>query len=242
MVRGGAEHASSPNLGATRLEGGHESSTARTRVLIVDDQRLVAEALALAIEVEDDLQCVGVASGVEEALAIVAGTHVDVVLMDLAMPGIDGTEGTRRIKATQPDAAVLVVTGHATAESLVRAAEAGATGFLQKDASFATILAAIRAPHGAQMLIDPATLAGLQSPDADAADDHKQAILTPREFEVLQLMGEGLDPRAIAERLHVSIHTARGYVKNILSKLGVHSQLEAVVVAARAGLLRGFGR
>jgi DNA-binding NarL/FixJ family response regulator len=210
-------------------------------VLIVDDQRTVGEALALAVAVEPDLECVGVATSVEDGLAKLAESDPDVVLMDLSMPSVDGIEGTRRVKETRPETSVIVLTGHATGDSLVRAAEAGAAGFLQKDAAFADIVAAVRTPPVAQMLVDPATLSKLRQRHSHVVATNETSTLTPRELVVLQLMGEGLDPRSIAEQLHVSIHTARGYVKNILSKLGVHSQLEAVVAAARSGLLSGFG-
>jgi DNA-binding NarL/FixJ family response regulator len=212
------------------------------RVLVVDDQRVVGEALALALAVESDLECVGVVTGVDDALELVVESQPDVVLMDLAMPGVDGIEGTRRVKHARPATAVLVLTGNASPVSLANAAEAGAAGFLQKDASYADILAAIRTPATGQMLVDPATLSALRRRNAQPAGHDAPSVLTPRELAVLELMGEGLDPRAIAERLHVSIHTTRGYVKSILSKLGVHSQLEAVVFAAKSGLLSGFGR
>jgi DNA-binding NarL/FixJ family response regulator len=212
------------------------------RVLVVDDQRVVGEALALAMAVESDLECVGVVTGVEDALALVVEAQPDVVLMDLTMPGVNGIEGTRRVKQARPATAVLVLTGNATPDSLASAAEAGAAGFLQKDASYADILAAVRAPATGQMLVDPSTLSALRRRNAPSTGDDTPSTQTPRDPAPLELMGEGHDPRAIAERLHVSIHTTRGYVKSILSKLGVHSQLEAVVFAAKSGLLSGFGR
>src|SRR5258708_7733382 len=158
-----------------------------------------------------------------------------------------GIEGIRRIKATYPEVSVLILTVGATPRRLVVAATAGAAGFLSKDSSFPDILAAIRNP-GEKMVIDGSTLRALideclggqlqdAAPAARPGYEPDWARLTAREREVLALIGEGLDPRAIAAQLVVSLYTARGHVKNVLTKLGAHSQLQAVVIAARSGLL-----
>lgn len=211
-------------------------------MLVVEDQRALAEALDIAIDSQPDLDCLGAAGSVEEAVRLVEAEQPDVVLMDIHLPDIDGIEGTRRIKASRPETRVVILTGDATPAFLAAAAVAGAAGFLAKDSALADVLAAIRAPIGGKMLVESATLAalfdhlGTDAPPA-ATCEANLAGLTRRELEVLALMGEALDPKGIAQRLIISEHTARGHVKNVLAKLGVHSQLEAVVQATRIGLL-----
>jgi len=178
----------------------------------------------------------------EEAVALAAASSPDVVLMDIRLPGADGIEATRQVKATCPQVRVLILTADATPARLAAAAAAGASGFLAKDSPFPAILAAIRTPVDGTILVEQNTMAALiGSLDHVRAPLENpmlgQARLTARERQVLALMGEGLDPQAIAHRLVVSRHTARGHVKNIMMKLGAHTQLEAVVIATRAGYM-----
>ncbi|HVB43795.1 MAG TPA: response regulator transcription factor [Streptosporangiaceae bacterium] len=252
-----------------------------TDVLVVEDQLTLASALQVAISAQQDLDCAGTAGSVEDALTQLSGHVPKVVLMDVELPGADGIEGTRRIKARYPDVRVLVLTAGATPARLAAAAAAGAAGFLAKDSSLVDILAAIRNPSDSQMVIEGATfrefaaLLPVEAPVTSAPAPTGQptapsqpaptsqlaaasplatrpanpsaaappgggpdwARLTAREREVLALMGDGLDARAIADRLVMSLHTARGHIKNVLMKLGAHSQLEAVVIATRSGLL-----
>lgn len=250
-----------------------------TGVLIVEDQQVLASALEIAIGTQPDMDCVGTAATVHEALSQVALRWPDVVLMDIQLPGADGIEGTRRIKAIHPAVTILILTAGATPARLAAAAAAGAGGFLAKDGPFSDILAAIRNPLRGKMVIEGATLnqlirhipgppqgqAAQQEPAAFTPGRRAQAAsssdpnigmnsdpqsagpaadapkLTAREQEVLGLMGEGLDPSAIAERLVLSVYTARGHVKNVMMKLGAHTQLEAVVLATRSGLLPARG-
>ncbi|MEU3165411.1 response regulator transcription factor [Streptosporangium sp. NPDC006930] len=215
-----------------------------TRVLVVEDQRALAGALEIAIDIQPDLDCVGAVGTVEDAVPLMKAHHPDVVLMDIHLPDVDGIEGTRRIKAAYPDTRVLILTGDATPDLFTAAEAVGAAGFLAKDATFPAILRVIRASVDEKIImVEGETLEVLlrsPSPDTPPRDGREnRAGLTMRELEVLGLMGEGLAPRAIAARLVVSPHTARGHVKNVMAKLGVHSQLEAVVVATRTGLLPG---
>jgi DNA-binding NarL/FixJ family response regulator len=234
-----------------------------TAVLVVEDQQALASALEVAIGAQPDLECLGSVGNVDDALEQVARHVPDVVLMDIQLPGSSGIEGTRLIKASHPEVTVLILTADASAIRLAQAAAAGATGFLTKGSSFADILTAIRNPAGGKMVIEGTTLwalidalrdaepepepepvAGPARPTvvpAQASGGQDWARLTAREQEVLALMGEGLDPKAIAEQLVVSLHTARGHVKSVMTKLGAHSQLEAVVVATRSGLLSHDG-
>ena len=220
-----------------------------TRVLVVEDQQVLASALEIAIGTQPDLDCVGTAATVDDALAQMAAFKPDVVLMDIQLPGTDGIEGTRRISASYSGVSILILTAGATPQRLAAAAAAGAAGFLAKDGAFSDILAAIRNPMRGMMVIQGAAVNELIKDSIPAASKAQRpgeqlaqvgpeaARLTAREQEVLGLMGEGLDPSAIAERLVVSVYTARGHVKNVMMKLGAHTQLEAVVLATKAGLL-----
>ncbi len=223
-----------------------------TGVLVVEDQLVLASALEVAIGVQPDLDCLGTAATVDDALAQMAARVPDVVLMDIELPGTDGIDGTRLIKAAHPGVTVLILTGGATPERLAAAAEAGAGGFLAKDTSFRDVLAAIRNPLPGKMLVEGGILNDLLRDQAAGEPDRQAATpapaaagspaadesgLTARECQVLALMGQGLDPATIAERLVVSVYTARGHVKNVMMKLGAHTQLEAVVIANRLGLL-----
>ena len=212
------------------------------RVLVVEDQRTLAGALQVAFGAQPDMDCVGAVRTAEEAVALAVASSPDVVLMDIRLPGAAGIEATRRVKAACPQVRVLILTADATPARLAAAADAGASGFLAKDSPFPAILAAIRAPVDGKILVEQDTMAALiGSLDRVSVPQDSpmpgQARLTARERQVLALMGEGLDPRAIAHRLVVSRHTARGHVKNILVKLGAHTQLEAVVIATREGYL-----
>jgi DNA-binding NarL/FixJ family response regulator len=222
---------------------------AMTSVLVVEDQQVLASALEVAIGFQPDLDCVGTAVTIDDAVALMTARRPDVVLMDIQLPGTNGIEGTRRIKAAFPEVSILILTASVTAQRLAAAAEAGAAGLLAKACSFTDILAAIRNPIPGKMVIEGAALAELIKdvpPPRTPAEVEQQAgqpprperaRLTAREQEVLALMGEGLDPTAIAERLVLSVYTVRGHVKNIMIKLGAHTQLEAVVLATRSGLL-----
>lgn len=209
---------------------------------MVEDQRTLADALGVGIDAQPDLACVGAVGSVEEALKLMETARPEVVLMDIHLPGMSGIEGTRRIKASYPASRVLVLTADTTPELLTGAAVAGAAGFLAKDSPFPDILSAIRTPVEGKVLVEGTTLAALLEGLRPAEpprprSDANRAGLTRRELEVLGLMGEGLDPGAIAEHLVVSPHTARGHVKKVMMKLAAHSQLEAVVTATKIGLL-----
>jgi DNA-binding NarL/FixJ family response regulator len=219
-----------------------------TGVLVVEDQQVLASALEIAIGTQPDLECIGTAATVDDAMAQMSEHRPDVVLMDIQLPGADGIEGTRQITATYPEVSILILTAGATPQRLAAAAAAGAAGFLAKDGSFSDILEAIRNPMPGMMVIQGAAISELikdvaapskaeRAGEQPARAGPEAARLTAREQEVLRLMGEGLDPNAIAERLVLSVYTARGHVKNVMMKLGAHTQLEAVVLATKSGLL-----
>jgi len=206
------------------------------RVLVVDDHRTFAELLSRALEAEPDLSCVGYAQSAEDAHVQVEALHPDVVLMDMEMPEKDGITATAELTRKYPQLKVLILTAHAGEREMARAGAAGACGFLAKDGSLTDVLEALRNARRGSLILPPSVVAGFANHPA-LAEPTIDPGLTAREREVLELLGQGRDPRTIAKDLGVSLHTCRGYVKTILAKLGAHSQLEAVVVATRNGLI-----
>jgi len=237
---GGSPASTDAELGVRLV--GRRAGEPPARVLVVDDHRALAESLGLAIDSQHDLHCVGTAPTVADARRLAADEEPDIVLLDVQLPDGDGIELAAQLRAARPELRVVVLTGHTDVAVLARAAGAGVCGFLPKESGVAEVLWALRTARDGGMVVDGATLAAvldrvarLRRPQATAplgASD-----LTDREMEVLRAMGTGMDPQTIASRLGVSVHTSRGHVKSILSKLDCHSQLEAVVTALRRGLL-----
>jgi DNA-binding NarL/FixJ family response regulator len=209
----------------------------RTRVLVVDDHRTFAELLSRALDAESDLECVGHAQDSAQALAAVARLMPDVVLMDVNLPDRDGISTAAQLVRDYPDLKILILTAHASLAVVERAAAAGASGFLAKDGSLTEVLNGLRTARFGSLILPDGLLTRL-SAVGERDRTMQQWNLTPRELEVLDLLGHGRDPRGIAKELGVTLHTCRGYVKGVLAKLGVHSQLEAVVLATRTGLIR----
>lgn len=205
-------------------------------MLVVDDHRVVAETFRMAIDVEDGVECVGLAANVEEALALVAERSPDVVLMDVRLPGVDGIEGTRRVKALRPSVRVLIVSAYTGVDVVARAAAAGASGVLTKEGALGDMVNALKNAGSSGMIVDSLAL-GPTADQRPAPAPRPARNLTEREVEVLTLMSEGLNPKSIAVHTGISLQTARGHVKSIMAKLDAHSQLEAVVIAAREGLV-----
>jgi DNA-binding NarL/FixJ family response regulator len=205
------------------------------RVLVVDDHITFAELLSRALDAELDLVCVGHATDASQAVAMTVELQPDVVLMDLRLPDRDGISATADLTAMCPNLKVLILTAHEGAAEVARARAAGASGFLAKDGALSEVLDALRTARRGSMILPASVVAGSA---ADGGSSEVDPGLTARELEVLRLLGQGRDPRAIAKDLGVSLYTCRGYVKSVLAKLAVHSQLEAVVVANRTGLIR----
>jgi DNA-binding NarL/FixJ family response regulator len=203
------------------------------RILIVEDQRIVREGLRAVLEDEDEIAIVGEAANGQEAIDLFAQLHPDVVLMDLQMPVIDGPEATRRIRELSPDARILVLTTYATDEFIFKALRAGAQGYLLKDASANELLGAIHSIHAGQTLLAPAVAARLVM----GVSAGGQESLTPRELEVLTLIGQGRSNGEIAAILTIAPRTAKVHVQNILSKLGATNRTEAVSLAVKQRLI-----
>jgi DNA-binding NarL/FixJ family response regulator len=218
------------------------------RVLVVDDQRIVRDGLALLLRVAPDVDLVGTAENGQAALDRLEELTPDVVLMDLRMPVLDGVEATRRIRAGHPTVQVIVLTTYADDESVFAALRAGARGYLTKDADADEIVRAVRRVHAGEAMLDtsvqarlldalgaaaPASAAAPADGEADLPDD-----LTPREAEVLALIAEGLSNTEIARRLVVSEATVKTHVNRLFAKTGVRDRAQAVRYAYRHGLAR----
>ncbi len=217
-----------------------DADEARISVIIVDDHRAFGEALAVALDKEDDLEVIVVAVDGESAADEAEARQPDVVLVDLQMPGIDGLETSRRIRAVSKETAVVVLTGSDDELALGRAIQAGAHGFLRKTAAVQDLAEAVRAAHRGEPLnahdeVEFALrrLRRLRARDDDI--DQRFDRLTRRELQILQLLADGKAPDEIAAELEVSRNTLRTHIQNILMKLGVHSKLDAIVAAIRHG-------
>ncbi|NJM08980.1 response regulator transcription factor [Candidatus Gracilibacteria bacterium] len=202
------------------------------RILIAEDQRIVREGLIALFEDEVEIAIVGEARDGAEAVERFIALRPDVVLMDLQMPQLDGAEATRRIRALDGAARILVLTTYATDEFIFTALRAGAQGYLLKDASADELLAAIRAIYAGQTQLSPAVAARLVS---GLNSSHEP--LTPRELEVLMLMGRGASNNEIATQLMIAPRTVKVHVQNLLGKLGAANRTEAVSIAVRQKLI-----
>jgi DNA-binding NarL/FixJ family response regulator len=214
----------------------------RIRVLIADDQALIREGLELLLGLSPGIEVVGVAADGEEAVRLVAERQADVVLMDLRMPRCDGVEATRRVMHDHPMTRVVVLTTYADDESILGALEAGAMGYLTKDAGAREIQEAIRTVSGGEVLLDPVVQRRLIQQARGSALSRSTTVptlpdgLTPREAEVLRLIAEGLSNGEIARRLVVTEATVKTHINNIFSKAELRDRAQAVVYAMRHGL------
>jgi DNA-binding NarL/FixJ family response regulator len=215
--------------------------TGPVRVMVVDDQALVREGLMTLLATTPDIKPVAVAADGEEAVALCARHRPDVVLMDLRMPKLDGVEATRRIRAAQPDTEIVVLTTHADEASILDALQAGARGYLTKDAGIAEIARAVHAAANHQALLDPVVQSRLlAAASAGARPAPPPPVLpdelTPREAEVLSLVARGLSNREIAATLVVSEATVKTHINHVFAKIGARDRAQAVHYAYTHGL------
>jgi DNA-binding NarL/FixJ family response regulator len=211
----------------------------RTRVLVVEDHAALGEALLFAFGFESDIEVVGLAPTVAAAVEMVTASRPDVVLMDVRLPDGNGIDATSQVLALHPEGAVVVLTAHADPLFALRAAEAGAAGFIAKDVRIARIVAAVRAVRAGEVAVDPTVLRSLLT-HAAAHGDGAAAPgpgLAADQQAVLELLAQGIGSEAIAGKLGLDGAAVDSVVAGALGGLGARSRLEAVVLAARRGVL-----
>jgi DNA-binding NarL/FixJ family response regulator len=204
------------------------------RVVVADDHRVVRVGLEQLLSTFDDVEAVGLAAGGEEAVALCRELEPDVLLLDLSMPDMDGIEVTGRLRTTTPGTRVVVFTSFSDRERIVRALDAGAIGYLLKDAEPEEIHAAIRAAARGESPLAPRAAAELL---ADRRARPATVELTPREREVLGLVVDGLANKQIARRLGISEKTVKGHLTNLFQRIGVADRTQAALWAERTGAL-----
>lgn len=215
------------------------SERERIRVLVVDDQQIIREGLVTLLSLLDDVEVVGDAADGAAALRLLAGTPADIVLMDLRMPVLDGVAATRAITRDHPQVAVLVLTTYADDDSIASALDAGARGYLTKNAGRHELAAALRATASGQSTfaaaISQRLVAAMRRPDRAASWANPDA-LTPREVEVLRLIAQGLTNTEIAESLFIGETTVKTHINNAFAKIGARGRGDAIRYAYRHGL------
>jgi DNA-binding NarL/FixJ family response regulator len=203
-------------------------------VLLVDDHALVRRGFRRLLEDDDSLAVVGEASDGEEAIRLVDELKPQVVVMDAAMPGTGGLAATRAILAKHPDAAILMLSMHSEETLVGQALDAGAKGYVLKNALDLDLAAAVKRVAAGEQVLDPA----VAKPESRSGE---RTRLSPRELEVLQLICDGLSNREIAGKLGLSVNTVAVHRANIMNTLGVHKTAELVVYAIQNGLVNPLG-
>jgi two-component system response regulator DevR len=206
------------------------------RVVLVDDHDLIVEGLRHVLADKSTIEVSAVADTAAAAIRVCGQSPPDVVVMDYHLPDGDGIETARRIRAQHPDVKVLMLTAQDKESVLMRAVEAGCSGFVTKDRAKAELVDAIGVVAAGEAWIPPELLSRLL-PRLRPTYRGVGADLSAREIEVLRLAARGLANSAIAAELHISVHTARNHMQNALAKLQAHSKLEAVAVAVREGII-----
>ncbi len=208
----------------------------KIRVMIVDDHAIVREGLRNFLGLLPDLELVGEAGNGVEALAEVARSRPEVVLMDLVMPEMDGVEATRRLAAEHPKVKVIVLTSFSDDDKLYPAIKAGAVAYLLKDVGARELAEAIRAAARGEVRLAPEVTRRLMSGIAGGTEAAPESELTDREREVLACLGRGLSNKEIGAELFISEKTVKTHVSNLLDKLGLADRTQAALYAVKHGL------
>ena len=241
MARGNGK-AQRAAVGGSTTHGDVEPIT----IVIADDHRSFGEALEIALDRESDLDVLDVVTDGADAVKAAVEREPDVILMDLTMPGVDGLEATRRLRERGAATAVIGMTGERDDVALARAIQAGARGLIDKTHPVDDLATAIRVASRGEPLHEPDEVNNAlrelrQRGQVDEDLGRRVQRLTPRELEILQALADGSPPDRIAADLGMSKHTLRTHTQNILTKLGVHSKVEAIVAAIRFGRVRTPG-
>jgi len=205
-------------------------------ILVVDDHRSFADLLSAALNSVPGMRCVGTASTAAEAISRAAELQPNIVIMDIQMPRQDGLAATRKIREIAPDTVIAVVTAYRDPGWISRAAQAGASAFIPKNGSLVEMIDVLRRVRQGQMLVAPSAFNGGPALHPQPLTETRP-VLTQRELEVLNYLGQGMPAQGIARVLGITLHTCRGYMKSLHCKLGVSTQLEAVIKAKGLGLI-----
>jgi DNA-binding NarL/FixJ family response regulator len=219
-----------------------EPGARRVNVLIVQDHPLLASAIAHVLETQSDLAVSGVSASGADALESAAQQRPDVVLMDFRLPDVTGPMAARMIKKEHADAAIVFHSADESESALLDAIDAGATAYLTKDATADQIVEAVRRASKGEVLIPVELFARAIARQRAVVTKKREreqllAEFTPRELDILHLLAEGLDTIAMSQRLGIAPHTVEWHVRHVIEKLQVHSKLQAVISAARKGLI-----
>jgi DNA-binding NarL/FixJ family response regulator len=210
-------------------------------ILLVDDHTVIRAGLRLVLERQPDFRVVGEASDGREAVAAVERLHPNVVVMDLAMPNLNGIEAARQIVSTNPAVSIVVLSMHSDEEYVLRALKAGARAYLLKESAEADLIAAIRAVTSGKSFFSPKVSRMLvedyvrQLQDREIEDSYE--LLTGREREILQLVAEGKSNKDVANLLNLSVYTVETHRANLMEKLSLHSVPELILYAVRKGVI-----
>jgi DNA-binding NarL/FixJ family response regulator len=215
---------------------------AKIRVLIADDHGLMRAGVRALLQATEDIEVVGEAEDGDEAIREVRRLEPDIVLMDVAMPGLGGLEATLVIRKEKPDVKILVLTQYDDREYVSRFLKAGVSGYVLKKAAASELVAAIRAVSRGGLVLDPEIARdvvddkGREHTQEQAEDPYE--TLTDREKQVLKLVAEGSSNKEVAETLDISVKTAMAHREHLMEKLDVHSRTELIRFALRRGVIR----
>jgi two-component system, NarL family, response regulator NreC len=211
------------------------------RILLADDHNILREGMRLLLERQAGFEVVGEASDGRETISLVEDQHPDVVIMDIAMPNLNGIEATRRITERSPNVGVVILSMHHDESYVIRSLKAGARAYLLKDALKTELVAAIQAVAQGRSFFSPKVSQILQEDYIQAlgrkGGDDSYDLLTGREHEILQLIAEGKTNKEVANLLHLSLHTVDTHRTHILQKLNLHSVPELILYAVRKGII-----
>ncbi|HET9262126.1 MAG TPA: response regulator transcription factor [Vicinamibacterales bacterium] len=213
----------------------------KTRILIADDHAIVRDGVKALLSLADDLEVVGEAAGGQEAIDLAVKLEPDLILMDIAMPGLGGLEATLEVRKRVPRARIIVLSQYGEPEYVRRFLKAGVSGYVLKKAAGAELISAIRAVLRGGLVLDPAVareaLTETGAPaSADAPDEYE--TLTDREKQVLKLVAEGRSNKEVAELLNISVKTAMSHREHLMVKLHLHNRTELIRFALRHGVIR----
>jgi DNA-binding NarL/FixJ family response regulator len=210
---------------------------AKIKILVVDDHAIMRDGIRALLGLHDDIEIVGEASEGNEAIEKAEELAPDVVVMDIAMPGMDGLEATRRITKKNPKVKVLVLSQHDNKEYILSAIKAGVVGYVPKRALGLELVSAIRAVHQGDSYLYPSAAAAVIRDYLKGAVKEPYDRLTAREREILKLIAEGHTSREIADKLFISLKTVLGHRTKIMEKLDLHNRTELIKYAMRKGLV-----